>query len=234
MPRHQVSVRAVVGRRAWPRRCLLAIVLVCPIVAITAQSALAKTVALWHMNEKSGSVMHDSVGNHNGTLFNVTLGEPGWRGSAYGFARSSLTVPSAHALNPGRRAHFGVTLHLKTTTVPQPGHIWTLIRKGHWNTKGGEWKVTYHHSGKVSCGFKGSHHQAVVKAGPAVNDGTWHTVRCVKTRSAIQLIVDGVKHSKTARLGKIGNGAPVLLGAYPGGGYYIGSLDEVSIARSRK
>src|SRR5437762_6317567 len=46
-------------------------------------------VALWHMDETSGGVMYDSVGSHNGTLFNVQSGLTGFTGFAYGFNGSS-------------------------------------------------------------------------------------------------------------------------------------------------
>ncbi|MGN6168412.1 MAG: LamG-like jellyroll fold domain-containing protein [Solirubrobacteraceae bacterium] len=232
MPCHKRSVRTAVGQKEWARRCLLATAIVCVVAAITAQSALAATtVALWHMNEKSGTVMHDSASNHNGTLHNITLGLPGFRGLAYGFNGSSsyVSVPSAGDLNPGP-AKLTVTIHFKTTSLPGRGIVWTLIRKGHWNTRGGEWKVRYNHSGEVSCGFKGSRRYAVVKAGSSLNNNQWHTIRCVKTSSAIRLTLDGVTHSKASRVGSIANRAPVVIGAYPLGGFFNGSLDEARIA----
>jgi hypothetical protein len=39
--------------------------------------ALAATAALWHMDERSGTVMHDAVGNHDGTISHVRLGQAG-------------------------------------------------------------------------------------------------------------------------------------------------------------
>jgi hypothetical protein len=234
MLHHQISEHKAVGHRGWLRRLLFATALACGIVGLTAQSAFAATtVALWHMNEKKGSVMHDSARHHNGTLFNVTLGVPGFRGStAYGFNGSSsyVSVPSARDLNPGRRS-LAVTIHLKTTNVPGKGIVWTLIRKGHWATKGGEWKIKYNHRGQVACGFRGSSGRfASVTVKTALNNGKWHTIRCLKTSSKISITVDKKTRSRKAKVGKIANHSPVVLGAYPNGGFFNGSLDEAKIA----
>src|SRR5205085_619713 len=72
-------------------------------------SASTGTVALWHMDETSGTVMYDSVGTHNGTLHSIQLGLPGFSGKSYGFngTSSSVTVPSAPDLNPGSAIHSG-------------------------------------------------------------------------------------------------------------------------------
>ena len=48
--------------------------------------------------------MHDAVGNNDGVLSSVRLGQPGLFGSAYGFTgESKVTVPSSEALTPGAR-----------------------------------------------------------------------------------------------------------------------------------
>jgi hypothetical protein len=229
--RVQIALPIAAGRRGLPRRSMFALPLVCLIVAITPPNAFAATtVARWHMNEKSGTVMHDSAGNHNGIMHAVRVGVPGFRATAYGFNGSSsyVSVPSASDLNPGY-AKLTITIHLKTARRPQL-HDWDLIRKGHWVNRRGEWKIEYHPSGQASCGFKGSRGDAVVKAGPSLNDKRWHTIRCTKTSSAIQLIVDGVTYSKAVRVGSISNIAPVEIGAWPGAEFFKGSLDEASIA----
>src|SRR5204862_73686 len=83
-----------------------------------------------HMDETSGSVMHDSVAGHDGTLFSVALGQPGFLGAAFGFNGSSsyVSVPSASDLNPGS-SNITITIHLKTTSAPATPD-WDLIRKG--------------------------------------------------------------------------------------------------------
>ena len=89
--------------------------------------------------------------------------------------------------------------------------------------------MEYQPSGQASCGFKGSSGYSELIAGPALNNGQWHTVRCVKTSSAIQLIVDGQTFSQAADIGSISNTASVVIGARPGSEFFNGSLDEASI-----
>jgi hypothetical protein len=194
---------------------------------VQANATPTGTVALWHMDETSGSVMKDSVGGHNGTIFSAQLGLPGFLGTAYGFTKSYVSVPSATDLNPGT-SNLTVTLHVKTTSAPATPD-WDLIRKGLYTTAGGEFKMEYQPSGQASCGFNGSANYGELMAGPAINDGKWHTVQCIKTASAIKVVVDGVAFSKTVTIGSIANTDAVPVGARPGSEYFQGSLDEASI-----
>lgn len=187
-------------------------------------------VALWHMDETSGSSMFDSAGSHTGTLHSVTLGLAGASGFAYGFngSTSYVSVPSASDLVPGT-ADLTVTLSLKTTVAPASPD-WDLIRKGLYNSPGGEFKMEYQPSGQASCGFQGSAGYAELTAGPAVNDGRWHTVSCKKTATAIAVVVDGTSYPKTANIGSITNSSDnVVIGARPGSEFFNGALDEASI-----
>ena len=186
-------------------------------------------VALWHMDELSGSVMHDSIADHDGSVHSVALGQPGYLGTAFGFNGSSSygSVPSSSDLNPGS-SDITVTIHLKTTSAPAAPD-WDLIRKGKYTTSGGEFKMEYQPSGQASCGFKGSSSYSELRAGPALDDGDWHTVQCVKTSSAIKVVVDGQTFSKSATIGSIANDEPVVIGARPGSEFFDGSLDEASI-----
>src|SRR5213079_1773429 len=120
------------------------------------------------------------------------------------------------------------TIHVKTTQAPASPD-WDLIRKGLYTTPGGEWKMEYQPSGQASCGFKGSSGYSELIAGPAINDRQWHTIRCVKTPSAIQVVVDGQTFSKAANVGSIANSDPVVIGARPGSEFFRGSLDEASV-----
>ncbi len=195
------------------------------------KSALSGAVALWHMDETSGSTMNDSVGGHDGTLFHVQLGLPGTSGNAYGFngSTSYVSVPSGGNLNPGS-AKVTVTIHLKSTGTPlAPPRDWDLIRKGDFAPGGAEFKMEFQQTGQASCGFEGTAGYSELVAGPAINDGNWHTVKCVKTSSAIEVVVDGHTFSQKASIGSISNSDPVVIGAHPNADYYGGSLDEASI-----
>jgi hypothetical protein len=196
---------------------------------VTDAPATPGLVALWHMDETSGTVMRDSAGTHNGTTSNVQVGQAGgFSGLAYGFTGSSqVLVPSANDLNAGA-AKLTVTIHMKATTVPATPD-WDLIRKGVFTSAGGEFKVEYQPSGQATCGFNSSTNYAELTAGPALNNGQWHTVQCVKTSTNIQLVVDGQTFTQAASLGTIGNTVQVAVGAHPGSEFFRGSLDEASI-----
>ena len=192
-----------------------------------AAAAVPGTVALWEMDELSGTAMRDSVGSHTGALHSVQLGRPGFAGMAYGLAGSGfVSVPSTSDLNPGSQ-DVTLTIHLQTTQAPASPD-WDLIRKGLF-TDPGEFKVEYQPSGQASCGFIGSAGSSELMAGPALNDGAWHTVQCVKTSSAIKLIVDGKGFSQAARIGSISNSADLLIGSRGGSEFFRGSLDQASV-----
>ena len=193
--------------------------------------AAGTMVAFWHMDETSGSTMYDAVAAHNGTIRSIALGVPGFAGTAYSFNGSSsyVSVPTANDLNPGSA---GVTMivHVNTTsTAPAPPADWDVIRKGLYTTAGGEYKMEWQQSGQASCGFNGSAGYAELIAGPKINDGRWHTVQCVKTATAINVVVDGQTFSKAANVGAIANSDSVVLGARPGSDWYKGAIDEAGI-----
>ena len=194
-----------------------------------AQSAqAAQTVALWHMDEPSGTQMIDSARGHTGTLHSVTLGLPGFSGKSYGFGRGYVSVPNASDLNPGA-ANINVTIHIKTTSRPATPD-WDLIRKVLYTSPGGEFKMEYQPTGQASCGFKGSLRYFEMTAGPVISNGQWHTVSCVKTASAVQVVVDGQVFSKSVVLGSISPSDNIAIGARPGSEFFQGQLDEASIA----
>jgi hypothetical protein len=191
----------------------------------------AHIVALWHMDETSGTVMDDSAGANNGTLYHVALGAPGALGSGYGFngRTSYASVPSTTALNPGM-ANITLTLRLNTTSAPAAAPAdFDLIRKGTFAPSASEYKVELQHSGQASCGFEGSAGYSELIAGPRLDDGHWHKVQCIKAPAAIQLVVDGKTYTQPANIGSISNTAPLVIGAHPDGDWYSGNLDEVSI-----
>ena len=188
-------------------------------------------VALWHMDETSGSTMFDSVGGHNGTLHSTQTGLAGFSRSAYGFNGSSsyASVPSSADLNPGS-ANITFTIHLKTAgTPPPPPADWDIFRKGLYTSGGAEWKMEFQQTGQASCGFEGTGGYAELVAGPAINDGHWHTISCAKTATMIQIVVDGQTFSKAATIGSISNTTNVAIGARPGSDWYQGQLDEASV-----
>ncbi len=195
--------------------------------------------ALWHMDESPGATtMADSSGNgNNGTIQygtsnpqNPTLGVPGFTGTGYSFNGSNLggyvQVPAAADLNPGS-ANLTLTAHVNFTTLP--GVDYDIIRKGLSTTAGGDYKMEILSSGYAHCWFRGSKGLGITKA-VALNNGAWHTIKCIKTATSIQLVVDGTTKTAAATIGSIANASDVFVGAKPGDDFYNGVLDEVSIA----
>lgn len=198
-----------------------------PAAPSAARQAVPALVALWHMDETSGTVMVDSVGGHNGTLNGVRVGLAGFIGTAYGFNHSFVSVPSAKALNPGRRK---ITIAIRLNATLTPAHPdWDLMRKGVFDGVSGDYKIEYQPTGQASCGFLGTLGSSELIAGPPLNDGRWHTVQCVKTTTTIRLVVDGRTFTKKARIGSIANHAPITIGARPGSEFFNGALDEAYV-----
>ena len=195
-------------------------------------AAAASTVrALWHMDETSGTVMHDSSGQgHNGTLTNVQVGLAGWSGAGYGFNGTSsiVKVPSASSLNPGS-SPFTWTTHVKFTQLPRDDY--DLVRKGLSTTSGGHWKSEVLNTGKAYCEVRGSSGTAHLTNGPTLNNGAWHAITCTRSGSTLTLTVDGKSYSTTHASGTVSNSAPLTIGAKTSNGdYYKGVMDEVQLS----
>jgi len=197
-----------------------------------ASSQPAGTVALWHMDERSGSTMHDAAGRNYGRLHAVKRGLPGWQGTAYGFnGRSSyISVPSSSALNPGL-GNLSFTVHLRYTVTPPRGSTtdYDVLRKGNSGISKQFYKLEVRHDNQAVCRFVGSNADELIHAGPKLNDGRWHTVTCSKTRSTIRLRVDRRTYTLSKDVGSISNDAALVIGAKPGNDYYNGHLDESSV-----
>jgi hypothetical protein len=198
--------------------------------ATTPNSTTSTTTSdLWHMDETTGTTMTDATGNHPGALHNVALGQPGdpaFPGTAYGFDGTSsyVVVPNADDLN-AYNADVHIALSLKTSTVPAVPD-YDLFRKGEF--PGQEYKIELQPNGQISCTFRGSTANYSIQAGPDLHDGVWHRIECVKLGSSVSETIDGVTWTKNVTIGSISNTYDIVVGAYPGGDWYEGELDEVS------
>ena len=201
--------------------------------------AAGEPVALWKMNQTSGTTMNDTASGgsavDDGTLTNVTVGEPGAKGHAYGFngpALSYVDVPSSADLNPESR-NFTFSVEVNFTQNPSSSvGDYDLLRKGLSTTPGGDYKAEIAQTGQAICEWKGSSGTAQLTGGPPLNDGVWHTITCKRTSSKVVLQVDGVTlDSQTIVVGSISNSADLLLGAKTtsGGDQYQGLMDQVNL-----
>ena len=226
-----MSAHAILGRT--PARLGLVIGLVAglaTVLPVTAHAA-SGTSDTWHMDETSGTTMADSTGSHPGKLHNVALGQTvggGVDGTGYGFNGKSsyVNIPSSGDLNAGS-GDVHISFHMMTSSVPSKPD-YDLFRKG--QAPGMEYKVELQPNGQVSCYFKGTAGSATVQAGPDLHDGLWHSIQCEKSSSAVKLTIDGTSYTSKKSVGSISNSFDMIVGAYPGGDFYKGEMDELTFA----
>jgi hypothetical protein len=222
--------------RGWTRTALGAALVATPVLAFAGPAQAATTAALWHMDNPS--VMTDSSGHGNNGKTTAITSVTGSSGSGYHFngKTSVVNVPDANSLDPGT-ANLRVTAHVRFSVAPS-GSVgdYDLIRKGLAGTKGGDWKMEiFPASGKpapADCLFQDAKGKKAAVRSQQGNlaSGTWHTITCLKTASAVSVIVDGKATSVSAKLGSIANSQALALGQKPGGGdKYLGDMDEVSV-----
>ena len=210
-------------------------VMVAASVALAAGSAAAatpRTLATWHMDETSGSVMVDSSGNHPGTLRSVTVnaaGDPAFvtaeapRGYTFDGKSAKVTIPNAADLNP-RNDNVHIAFSMRTTRVPAVPD-YDLFRKG--TSPQQLFKIELMPNGQITCNYKGSSGSATVQAGPDVHDGLWHRVTCDKTSTGVTLTIDGKSFTKKKVVGSISNTANLIVASHGSGEFYPGDLDEL-------
>jgi hypothetical protein len=212
---------------------------------MVASPASAAVVALWHMDEPSGAAtMVDSSGTgNNGSIpSTVTTGAPGLvSGNAYVFSggTSFIQVPDNGSLDP-LSSNMTITATVKTVGGAMPADSYDLVRKGLSSTPGGDWKMEIKRAsnasvGKLNCVFKGVLPNGTKVsvgrvAGVNINDARPHTIKCIKTPTSVQAVVDGQIFTTSKTTGRIDNSAPVTIGAKSSKEDGLrGTLDEVSV-----
>jgi hypothetical protein len=203
---------------------------------VAAQTAPWRTIAHWRMDETTGGLMRNSAPNSpDGVWHDIIPGRIGFRGRAYSFNgfSSYVEVPHARIFDFGTNS-IRVTVRIRTNMPGTSAGGNDLVKKG-YSASSPLFKMEYYPDGRVSCAFKGTRARTgdmfslsrVVTRPPA-----YRTVECVLDQAAKQarVVVDGVTEAtRPADLGPIFNTEPVVIGAYPGSGYFKGTLDEVRI-----
>jgi hypothetical protein len=201
------------------------------VVTLASPARAVTTVGLWHMDETSGTIAIDSSGHgNNGTLTNVAFVSPGYNGTggAYSFngTSSKVIVRNSASLNPGGQ-DISITVHVNFTVLPGSVGDYDIVRKAGPTS----YKIEIAGTCQAACYFKGSTLGKLI-FGPALNNGSWHTITCTKSSSSITGIVDGQSTSRSVTVGSISSGTKLVFGAknMTTGDMYNGRMDEVSIA----
>ena len=165
--------------------------------AEAAQAAMAmkavEVEASWEMNEPAGATtMVDSGPNGLHAPVNQSGLDTGFMfGGAIGYSwprrppneppaspERVIAVPDNLNLDPLSDTY---TVEIRFRTREKFGNI---TQKGQATTRGGQWKIQ-NPQGRPSCLFKGSITRGATRAPTAINDNLWHTLRCVKTPTAV-------------------------------------------------
>lgn len=201
----------------------------------TAAASASSVRGMWHFDEKSGTVAHDSSGRGNdGRIYGATLGKPGYLGTSFAFntANSRVEVPSAVSLNPGTN-NFAFSAFVNFTVAPGVGQTYDIVRKGLGTTKGGEYKLEITGGGRARCIAKDAAGLVGRIVGPRVSlaDGAWHHVGCRFVGSTWSVIVDGEVRSRTVAFGSISNTYALSIGSkYGTQDGTPGRIDEVRLS----
>jgi hypothetical protein len=188
----------------------------------------------FHMGDSGGTMIAESGGSE-GTLKNVTTGQPGAVGKAYLFAKTPayVAVPSTSALNPSTSS-FSVSIRAKFPKRPSSSVAdFDLVRKGLQSNSGGDYKIEILRDGRAFCLFQGSSGIVSVTGSKNLADNAWHKITCKRSSSKVTLTVDGQAKSSSRPTGKISNSAKLYVGAKDGSGadQYRGYLDELVIKK---
>jgi hypothetical protein len=224
----------------------LATTAACLVVALppTVSGVSASTGVLdLELNEGSGaSTAVDSSGHHhNGRIGSrVDMGggrarfpvEP--KGTSLGRAPLiEVQDASDGSLDPGRGT-FTVVVRFRSTHSEG-----NLLQKGQATNSGGQVKLEQAGS-RLSCKFKTSRGAATAGSGSVVmNNGAWHTVRCVRTTTSVTMYVNGKRTGRNTRsTGNLNNTMPWTIGGKPrcdGSSvdcdYFAGEVDYVRLQK---
>jgi len=213
-------------------RVLVLLLFVAVLLVPTGRVLAGSRVGLWHMEDPDEMVDSSGEGNDGETTDIESVAGIDGRGYRFNGRTSVVEVASAGSLNPGGD-DVEFTVHMRFDQVP--GTDFDVIRKGLGDTEGGEYKMQVAPTrdgtaARANCTFHGSSGNGKVSGDQDVADGTWHSVRCVKTKNAIEIVVDGEHTMQRVQIGKISNDEPLTIGAksFPDD-QFRGDMDEASV-----
>jgi hypothetical protein len=212
--------------------------------ATPAGAAATQTLALWNMNEASGSTVLVDSGGHgiNGKIGSHIILNGSYQNFPYVKGGDGGIVDPQHLdlitnglLNPGTR-DYAITLRLKFTLA-----LGNPLQKGQTGTVGGFFKIQLDDGGgRILCSFVSPTGSGSVWSSNTINDGLWHVVTCTRTATQVTVTVDGkvtgtIKHAT----GSISNTWPLTFGGKSKCDqvkvfcdYFTGQIDYVKIQTS--
>lgn len=234
--------------RSWAARVVVTALVAGGMIAIAApaHAVATRTVAYYSMDEPTGAtVLRDSSGNgRNGAIgADVTTGVlyQGATGhrfathmpSAGAFAGHTSRVPHSTSLNPDA-GDFSIEIRLRTTYS-----FGNIMQKGQGTAVGGYWKLE-NPGGLPRCLFRGADGSS--RTGYSnidITDGQWHTIRCNRTSTYVEMWVDGVRQSRlNGSTGNIANTTDLSIGGKSSCDglnvtcdYFIGDVDYIRIEK---
>jgi Laminin G domain len=181
----------------------------------------------WPMNETSGQTMVDVSGNGlNGYIgSSVRINWPTPSGRGYHFEgplnvqnRERLVlVNDTPMLDPGTGT-YSVSVRFRTT-----GSRPNILQKGQSEDAGGYWKLVIH-TGWPRCHYRDENHNTKAigfykspNPNAKVDDGDWHTLRCVRNLNSVCVYLDEGTPTAMSRcikgtIGRIDNKWPLSIG----------------------
>ncbi|MCP4259513.1 MAG: tetratricopeptide repeat protein [Planctomycetes bacterium] len=190
-------------------------------------------VALWKLDETSGSIAKDSAGNNNGTL----IGDSQWQPSAGKLGGALEFDGDGDFVKIGAESDFDIADQISISAwikVNRFDKEWqAVIAKGD-----SAWRLQRNQnedSLEFACtGLK------IPSGAPwgnlfgkrSVNDGQWHHVVCIYDASKMYIIIDGEEDTSQSASGRINmNSEPVYIGenSENTGRYWNGLIDDVRI-----
>lgn len=248
------TVASAARRVLIPCAAAIAAVMPCLLTAPSVASGSTTTAADWEMNEASNSaVMVDSSGNgHDGTIsqpntelltgqsFDSTTTGYTWTRHCPTCAPTDpqrvITVPDAADGSleiPDAAVTYTLEFRFRTTHP-----FGNYMQKGQSTSGGGQIKVQGP-KGIVQCLFKDANGvKAGTGSGRALDDGLWHTVKCVHTATQVLEYVDGVKvAAHNGSTGPIDNRTAFTVGGKVNCDqitttcdYFVGDMDYIRIS----
>jgi len=186
-----------------------------------------KVIARWHLNEGTGNIAYDNIGDNNGKI-NGASWTTGINGSALSFdGKNDYIQISNNNLNPTDK--LTIVAWIKWNIKPSSGQHWAnIIDKNGDN----EWQLQHsYHNDKFEFAVKTEYARKYVQSTTKPENGKWYQIVGVYDGSHIKIYVNGKLEKSTTLTGKIKvSNSDINIGRRTWKDrYFNGVIDEVSV-----